>query len=282
MPTAQKNVFLTGATSGIGRAAADHLRRAGFAVWGTTRSRERAAAGPPDEPLIVMDLEDHSSINAAWDEALQRAGHFDLVIQNAGSGIFGPIEEITRHEATRQWQILVEGPLHVLRLAAAHLRARGAGTIIGISSLAAEMPLPFAGHYSAGKAAFSALLGSLAMELQPFGVRVVDLRPGDIRTAFNDAVPLAKSEASSYAPWSVQAWRESVSLMNDAPLPDLVARDIVRIARSRRPPAVARSGTFWQAGVAPLGVRFLPRAWMLALTRGYYGLTKIDRARSGN
>ncbi len=111
------------------------------------------------------------------------------MIQNAGAGIFGSVEEVPLADARWQWQVLVEGPLQLLKLAAAHLRPRGEGLIIGVSSLAAEMPLPFSIHYSAGKAAFSALLAGLSMELKPFHVKVVDLRPGDICTAFLDQLP---------------------------------------------------------------------------------------------
>ena len=213
-----QTVFLTGASSGIGRAAAELFAERGFEVWATARDTSRV----PNHPLIHaldLDLERPSSIDGAWTRALSAAGHLDVVIQNAGAGIFGAIEDVTPDEAARQWQILVAGPLQLFRLAAAHLRPRRAGVIVGVSSLAAELPLPFAAHYSAGKAALSALLGGLAMELEPFGVRVVDLRPGDIRTAFNDHIAPASPTGSAYAPWMAAAWKETRILMDAAPEP---------------------------------------------------------------
>jgi NAD(P)-dependent dehydrogenase (short-subunit alcohol dehydrogenase family) len=269
----QKNIFLTGAGSGIGRASADLLMENGHAVWGTSRSPlpERALFHP-----LQMRLENPDSIDAAWAAAVRQAGQIDVVIQNAGSGIFGPIEDVSLENARAQWQILVEGPLQILRLAAAHLRPRRDGLIIGVSSLAAELPMPFSAHYSAGKSAFSALLAGLSMELQPFGVRVVDLRPGDIRTAFNDHLPKTLIENSPYFPWARQTWEKCDRLMKEAPAPELVARTMLALIEQNNPSVVARVGTFFQATLGPLGPRLLPLRHLLKSIRRYYGLNEID------
>jgi NAD(P)-dependent dehydrogenase (short-subunit alcohol dehydrogenase family) len=270
-----KTVFLTGATSGIGLATAQLLSQKGYAVWGTTRNVGKVGANPPFRP-IEMRLEDTASVETAWTQALAQAGPFDIVIQNAGAGIFGAIEEISLEDARWQWQVLVEGPLQLLKLAAAHMRPRNEGLIIGVSSLAAEMPMPFSGHYSAGKAAFSALLAGLSMELKPFHVHLVDLRPGDIHTAFNDQLPKTMPADSAYLPWAKQAWQETASLMETAPPPDLIARSVLKIVEAGVPPAVVRSGTFFQAALSPLGVRIMPRRWLLDSIRSYYKLDRID------
>jgi NAD(P)-dependent dehydrogenase (short-subunit alcohol dehydrogenase family) len=269
-----QTVFLTGASSGIGRAAADLLAQRGYEVWATARDPARLPQHPRLHPL-ALDLAQPASIDAAWRHALGEAGAIDILVQNAGAGIFGAIEDVTPEEAARQWQILVDGPLRLLRLAAAHMRPRGAGVIVGISSLAAEMPLPFAAHYSAGKAALSALLGGLEMELKPFGVRVVELRPGDIRTAFNDRIAPALPPGSSYAPWTAAAWRETTSLMDGAPGPELAARAILSVIE--HPRTLARCGTFFQARLGALGVRLLSRGFLLGSIRRYYRLDRVDR-----
>ena len=275
---APKNIFLTGASSGIGRATAELLLENGHSVWGTSRSLARLAqfAGRPQFQSLEMRLEDFESIRSAWSEAVQQAGQIDVVVQNAGSGIFGAVEEVSLKTAQEQWQILVEGPLQILRLAAAHLRPRREGLIIGVSSLAAELPMPFAAHYSAGKSAFSSLLAGLSMELQPFGVRVVDLRPGDILTAFNDHLPKTMAEKSPYFPWAQRAWQEGSRVMTESPPPDLVARSILDLLEQKNPPAVTRVGTFFQAKLGPLGPRLLPLRSLLESIRRYYGLNKID------
>jgi NAD(P)-dependent dehydrogenase (short-subunit alcohol dehydrogenase family) len=269
-----QTVFLTGASSGIGRAAAGLLAERGFEVWATARDASRVPRHPRVRAL-ELDLERPESIDAAWAAALREAGRIDIVIQNAGAGIFGAIEDVAPEEAARQWQILVAGPLQLFRLAAAHMRPRGSGVIIGVSSLAAELPLPFAAHYSAGKAALSALLGGLSMELEPFGVRVVDLRPGDIRTAFNDHITPSSTTTSVYAPWTAAAWKETCALMAGAPEPELAARAI--LAALERPRAVVRCGTFFQAKLGALGARLLPHRFLLNSIRRYYGLDRVDR-----
>jgi NAD(P)-dependent dehydrogenase (short-subunit alcohol dehydrogenase family) len=270
-----KNIFLTGASSGIGRAVADLLTQNGHQVWGTSRALDRLAPRTNFHPL-QMRLEDSHSVEDAWQEALCQAGRIDVVVQNAGAGIFGSIEEVTPEQARAQWRVLVEGPLQIIRLAASHMRPRRDGLIIGVSSLAAELPMPFSAHYSAGKSALSALLAGLSMELAPFAVRVVDLRPGDIRTAFNDQLPKTLATNSPYFPWADQAWRECVRLMAEAPEPDLIARGILALLDDPSPPPVVRLGTFFQAKLGPLGVRILPLRALLKSIRQYYGLDKID------
>jgi short-subunit dehydrogenase len=271
-------VFLTGASSGIGRALASHLMSEGYEVWGTSRDLTRLEISPNFHP-VALDFSVSGSVEAAWRQVLEEAGGIDMVIQNAGSGIFGSVEEIGAEEAQRQWRILVEGPLILLKLAAAHLRPKGQGWIIGISSLAAEMPMPFFGHYSAGKAALSALLANLWMELRPFGVHVVDFRPGDIRTAFNDSVSSPSLIGSAYGSWAAGMWEESCRLLAAAPEPDHVARDLVRLLKRKKPPAVWRSGSFFQTVVGTLGVRLLSRSALLKSIRQYY---RLDRADQGS
>jgi NAD(P)-dependent dehydrogenase (short-subunit alcohol dehydrogenase family) len=268
-----QTVFLTGASSGIGRATAELLSARGFQVWATARSSNRVPTLPGLHAL-ALDLEDPDSIEAAWNRALAEAGRIDIVVQNAGAGIFGAVEDVSAEESARQWRILMEGPLHLLRLAAAHLRPRRAGVIVGVSSLAAELPLPFGAHYSAGKAAFSALLAGLEMELRPFGVRVVDLRPGDFRTAFNDNVTPAAPAGSEYGRWMMAAWRQSCALMTAAPGPEQAARAILAVIERPRP--LLRCGTFFQAQLGALGVRLLPRRALLDSIRRYYHLDRID------
>ena len=267
-----KNVFLTGASSGIGRATAELLVERGYTVWATSRKKDRL---PTQVHGLEMDLEQPASIEAAWNQAVSAAGQIDILIQNAGSGIFGAIEEVGMDEASRQWRVLVESPLHLFRLAAAHMRPRRSGIILGVSSLAAELPMPFAAHYSAGKAALSALLGGLEMELKPFDVRIVDLRPGDIRTSFNDQLAPTLPAQSPYQPWADAALKETLALMKAAPGPQLAARAILHAIE--HPASVARCGTFFQAKLGALGARFLPRSLLLNSIRHYYHLTHVDR-----
>jgi len=270
-----KNIFLTGASSGIGRATAELLADGGHQVWCTARDQTRLSVRPGWHAL-GLDLADPASIEAAWNQALAEAGRIDVVIQNAGSGICGSIEDVALEDARALWKILVEGPLRLMQLAAAQMRPRREGLIIGVSSLAAELPLAFGAHYSAGKAALSSLLAGLAMELQPFGVHVVDLRPGDIRTPFNDDLPRAMPDTSPYYPWVATAWKRSCELIETAPPPELVAQAVLRLVEHPNPPLIVRSGSFFQATLGPLGPRLLPQAWLLDSIRRYFNLHHVD------
>jgi short-subunit dehydrogenase len=264
-------VFLTGASSGIGRVLALRLMEEGYEVWGTSRDKKRLE-NLPGLHAIELDFAKPESVSKAWAQALVEAGEIDIIIQNAGQGIFGSIEEMGVEESRSQWVSVVEGPLLLLQLAAAHLRPTQQGWIIGISSLAAEMPMPFFAHYSAGKAAFSALLQGLWMELRPFGVRVVDFRPGDIRTPFNESVPRLLPPGSPYQAETAKAWEKSCVLIAAAPEPEVVAERIIRLLGDQDVSPVQRCGSFFQAVLAPLGVRLLPRGLLLQITRRYFGL----------
>ncbi len=148
-------------------------------VWGTTRSRERAG-NPSHFQVLEMRLEDVASIEAAWNEARAQAGQIDIVIQNAGAGIFGSLEDVSLHDARWQWQVLVEGPLRLLQLAAAHLRPRREGIIMGVSSLRGRIcRCRFRFTTARARPPSARCWQGLSMELKPFGVQVVDLRPGD-------------------------------------------------------------------------------------------------------
>jgi len=265
-----KAVFVTGASSGIGRAVALHLLEQGCRVWGTARAARRLEDLPGLHPL-ELDFARPETIDAAWNEAVRASGGIEVVVQNAGAGWFGPLEETGDEAASTQWQVLVGGPARLLRLAAGHLRARRGGKIIGIGSIAGELPMPYFSHYSAGKAAFGALMAGWWMELRPFGVQVVDLRPGDIRTEFNHAVRRSPAVSSPYAAEAERAWAEACRLLDAAPGPERVAREVAALIRHPHPPAVRRCGDRFQVMAAALA-GLLPRAWVLGLIRRYYRL----------
>lgn len=268
-------VFLTGASSGIGRAMALRLVAEGYEVWGTSRTLDRLTASPSFHPL-KLDFSIAQSVKLAWLQAQEESGGIDIVIQNAGNGIFGSVEEVTLEQANQQWITLVEGPLIIFKLAAEHMRMKRTGWIIGISSLAAEMPMPFFGHYSAGKAALSSMLANLEMELKPFGVHVVDFRPGDFKTAFNDSVSQVSKINSPYGAWAETMWKESCRLLSTAPEPERAAKDLIKLLKKKNPPAVWRSGTFFQRVIGSMGVRILSRRNLLRSIRGYYGLIAVN------
>src|SRR5262245_36810407 len=176
-----KRVFLTGASAGIGRAIAHALLARGDEVWGTSRNLERLPKLPQFHP-VRLDLGDPHSVDQAFNAALAEAGHFDVLINNAGIGHFGPAENLSEKEVASQFQILVFGHLQLMRLALHMMQATGGGLIINVTSLAGRLPVPFMAAYNAAKAAMASFTMSIQLEHPDSRVRVVDLQPGDICT----------------------------------------------------------------------------------------------------
>ena len=149
-----KHVFLTGASSGIGLAIAKLLVAQGHEVWGTSRNLERLPKVPQFHP-VRLDLSDPHSVEKAFNTALADAVHFDVLINNAGSGHFGPAENLSEKEIATQFQILVFGQMQLMQLALGIMQARGEGFIINVTSLAGRLPVPFMAAYNAAKAALA-------------------------------------------------------------------------------------------------------------------------------
>ncbi len=266
-----KKVFLTGASSGIGLAIAKALSARGDEVWGTSREPARIPSLPHLHP-VELDLKEADSAERAFNTALGEAGYFDVVINNAGSGHFGAAEHLSDAEIENQFRILVFGQLQLMRLAMTAMRAQGHGLIINVTSLASRLPVPFMAAYNAAKAAMASYTMSVQLELPDSTVRIVDLQPADISTAFNDAVPKKIEQDRRYQERVAKTWTAVDRNMKNAPPPELVAEHALRLIDSLNPPPRITVGDAFQSKVAPFIFRFLPqrlRVWGLKL---YYGI----------
>ena len=266
-----KKILLTGASSGIGLAIANSLIERGDEVWGTSRNLIHLEQLQRLRP-VRLDLSDPRSIDEAFKYALSEAGHFDVVINNAGSGHFGPAEHLSDAEVEKQFHILLFGHLQLMRLALAAMRPRGEGLIINITSLASRLPVPFMAAYNAAKAAMAALTMSIQLELPDANIRIVDLQPADISTAFNDAVVRRSEHDPRYEARVGKTWAAVDRNMKNAPKPKLVAEHVLRLIDSTSPPPRITVGDIFQSKIAPFIFRFLPqrvRVWGL---KKYYGI----------
>lgn len=173
-------VFLTGGSSGIGRATAEALRDMGYTVYEGSR-RESIVPGITH---LSLDVTDESSVLSAVHEILTYEGKIDILINCAGSGISGAVEFTDTADVMRQMEVNFMGVVHVTKAVLPSMRERNAGRIVNISSVAAAFPIPFQTYYSASKAAVNAYSMALANEVKPFGITVTAVQPGDIRTGF--------------------------------------------------------------------------------------------------
>ena len=182
-----KRIFLTGASSGIGLATAKALSAAGHEVWGTARDEKKIPA-IPGLHTVALELRDRDSIARSYSSALQQAGSFDVLINNAGSGHFGPAESLSQEDLKDYFQILVFGQIELMQLAMKSMREKGGGLIVNVTSLASRLPVPFMAAYNSAKAALASFTMSIQLELEGTDIRLVDLQPADISTNFNEAV----------------------------------------------------------------------------------------------
>ena len=265
-----KRIFLTGASSGIGLATAQALLARGDEVWGTSRNPPSVSAHPKFHP-VRLDLRDNRDIEEAFNRAIGDAGYFDVVINNAGSGHFGPAELLPLEEVTDQFQVVFFSHVKLMQIALAEMRRRDHGLIINVTSLASLLPVPFMGAYNAAKSAMASFTMSIQLELTHSRIRIVDLQPADIYTGFNNAVTKDHRD-QVYSTRMAKTWEIVDRNLKQAPKPDLVAQRIIRLVEQTTSAPRLTVGGVFQARIAPLIFRFLPqriRVWGL---KKYYGM----------
>jgi NAD(P)-dependent dehydrogenase (short-subunit alcohol dehydrogenase family) len=181
-------VLITGCSTGIGRATALLLAEKGWRVFATARCLETVANVANDRiTSLCLDVTDEASMAAAVQEVLAKAGRIDALVNNAGYAQAGPMEELSMEEVRRQFETNTFGALRMAQLVLPTMRAQGAGRIVNVSTMGGRVVIPFIGSYNASKFALEAMSDALRMETRPFGVRVVLIEPGGVRTNFNAA-----------------------------------------------------------------------------------------------
>ncbi len=257
MTTTSKIVLITGATAGIGRTTALFLAKEGHRVIATGRKQAELAKladeakGLPLETL-ALDVTSAESIAAAVAEVDRRTDGkgLDVLVNNAGFGVLGPTSEISDGEMRRQYETNVFGLMNVTRAFLPRMRERRAGRIINVSSVGGRITLPFFGVYNSTKYAVESLSDALRYELRPFGIDVVLIEPGVIRTNF-EATAVSNLEAYRETAYGAAMGKyEEMSKMADkfASNPIVIAKAIGKATRARRP---------WARYVAPKSTNFI-------------------------
>ena len=235
--------LVTGGSSGIGESTARALLAKGFTVYAVARRVDRMAAlAEAGVHTFAMDVTDDASMVAGIERIITEQGRIDVLVNNAGYGSYGAVEDVPIEEARRQFEVNVFGLARLVQLVTPHMRSRKSGRIINISSIGGKFYEPFGAWYHATKFAVEGFSDSLRVELRPFGIRVVLIEPGPILTEWNEIARdslLEHSGRTAYGEYARKA--HAVLTEYDRPgrasTPEEVADKIVKATLAKRPAA---------------------------------------------
>ena len=266
-----KVILITGASSGIGYDAAETLARQGHRVYAAARRLERM------EPLkslgvqvIRMDVTDEESMQEGVRTVIQSEGRIDVLVNNAGYGFFGAIETVPMEDARRQLEVNVFGLARLTQLVLPHMRKQGSGRIINTSSIAGKMVFYMGGWYNVTKYSVEAFSDALRMEMKPFGIDVVMIEPGAIKTDWGiiAAKHLKESSAGSAYETVGTQWADNMDWFYKTNLlssPHVITKAISQAVNSRHPKARYCRGRFSIFG--RLAHALMPARWWDATMR---------------
>ncbi len=235
--------LVTGGSSGIGERTVVELLDAGFTVYTVARRVERMAAlASRGAHVFAMDVTDDASMVAGVERIIAEQGRIDVLVNNAGYGSYGAVEDVPIAEARRQFEVNVFGLARLTQLVVPPMRAQSSGRIINISSIGGKFYEPFGAWYHATKFAVEGFSDCLRMELKPFGIKVVIIEPGPIITEWNEIARdslLERSGAGAYARYATKAHAllTEFDKPGRASTPETVAKKIRKAATKRRPAA---------------------------------------------
>ncbi|MBA6151175.1 SDR family oxidoreductase [Gelidibacter maritimus] len=240
-----KVVLITGGSSGIGKSIGEFLTEKGFIVYGTSRNPEGYLSSKFN--LVKLDVSDVDSIESAIQKVIAEQGHIDVLINNAGAGITGPIEEIPDAEIQRNFETNFFGPIRVIKAVLPQMRTQRSGLIINITSIAGYMGLPYRGVYSASKGALELLTEAFRMEIKDFNIQMTNVAPGDFAT--NIAAGRYHAPVLENSPYK-KTYGETLDLMNahvsEGKDPKIMATAIYKIINTQNPKIHYKVGEFMQ------------------------------------
>ncbi|NAY90746.1 SDR family NAD(P)-dependent oxidoreductase [Muricauda sp. JGD-17] len=242
----KKVILITGGSSGIGKSIGTFLTSKGNKVYGTTRNLNKHTDFDAFE-LLQLDVKSPESIQKAVSQIVSKEGKLDVLVNNAGVGITGPVEETPHEEILNVFDTNFHGPVHMMKAVLPQMRKQGGGLIINITSIAGYMGLPFRGYYSATKGALGLITEALRMETKDFGIKITNVAPGDFTTniaAGRYHAPVAQGSAYE------QVYQQSLDLMNQhvdaGGDPMMVARKVYKIIQKQKPKIHYPVGAFMQ------------------------------------
>lgn len=240
-----KVVLITGGSSGIGKSVGEFLKSKGFIVYGTSRNPQNY---PESQfPIVALDVTDNNTIVDCIEDVISKEGKIDVLINNAGAGITGPIEEIPEVEIKRNFDTNFFGPINVIKAVLPHMRKQNIGLIINVTSIAGYMGLPYRGVYSASKGALELITEAFRMEIKGFNIDMTNIAPGDFAT--NIAAGRYHAPVLDNSPYK-EPYGNTLELMNEhvdsGKDPLLMAKVIFKVINTKHPKVHYKVGEFMQ------------------------------------
>lgn len=240
-----KVVLITGGSSGIGKSIGEFLHEKGCKVYGTSRNPQKYTNSVFQ--LLELDVKDRVTIYKAVQKIITAEGRLDVLINNAGAGITGPIEEIPEEEIKANFETNFFGPINVIKEVLPQMRSQKSGLIINVTSIAGYMGLPYRGIYSASKGALELLTEAFRMELKEFNIQMTNVAPGDFAT--NIAAGRFHAPLNDSSPYKTP-YGKTLKLM-DAHVdsgsdPNVMAKAVFKIMNTKKPKAHYKVGEFLQ------------------------------------
>jgi len=227
-------VLITGASSGVGQATARLLSQRGYRVFGTSRYPEKAKPVSGVE-LLPLDVRADDSVRGCVEAVSDRAGHVDVLINNAGYEMAGALEELSSEEARDQFETNFFGVVRMINAVLPSMRQRKEGHIVNVTSLSGLSPIPFLGMYSASKFALEGYTEALRHEVKPFDIRVSLAEAGFLKTPMTAHRQVAANRIAEYDPWRRRALDAIRASEENGPGPEVVAQVLLEIVSSERP-----------------------------------------------
>ncbi len=239
--TSSQVVLITGGSSGIGKSIGEFLKTKKYKVYGTSRDPSKFTDFP--FALVKLDVTQNDTINNAVSEILKKEGRIDILINNAGMGITGPIEETPEEEIKKAFNTNYFGAINVTKAVLPHMRKQGGGLVINITSIAGYMGLPFRGIYSATKGALELTTEAFRIELKPFNIKMTNVAPGDFAT--NIAAGRYHAPVLDNSPYK-KSYKNTLDIMNEhvnaGKDPGVMAKVILKVMQTPDPKAHYKVG----------------------------------------
>ncbi len=240
-----KVVLITGGSSGIGKSIGEFLSEKGFKVYGTSRNPNNY---PESKfPILSLDVAKNDTILETVNTIINAEGRIDVLVNNAGAGITGPIEEIPEEEIKANFETNFFGPIKVIKTVLPQMRKQQSGLIINITSIAGYMGLPYRGIYSASKGALELITEAFRMELKGFNIKMTNVAPGDFAT--NIAAGRYHAPLIPDSPYK-KPYGDTLELMNahvdNGSDPNLMAKEVFKIINTNNPKVHYKVGEFMQ------------------------------------